>query len=48
MAIIEITDRIFSYDVHYDLVVKLESALMAFSCEVNGKTLGSVEASYRN
>ncbi|KFY82655.1 hypothetical protein V498_08516 [Pseudogymnoascus sp. VKM F-4517 (FW-2822)] len=38
----------FYYDVHYDLVVKLESALMVFACEVNGKTLGSVEASYRN
>ncbi|OCL10017.1 actin-like ATPase domain-containing protein [Glonium stellatum] len=34
-------------DVQYDLVVKLESALMTFSCEVNGKTLGSVEAKYR-
>jgi hypothetical protein len=37
-----------SYDVHYDLVVKLESALMTFSVEVDGKTLGSVEASYKN
>ncbi|ORY15235.1 hypothetical protein BCR34DRAFT_558917 [Clohesyomyces aquaticus] len=36
------------YDVYYDLVVRLESALMSFSTEVNGKTMGSVEASYRD
>ncbi|KAF2712359.1 hypothetical protein K504DRAFT_474745 [Pleomassaria siparia CBS 279.74] len=36
------------FDVHYELVVKLESALMTFSCQVDGKTLGVVEASYSN
>ncbi|KAF2113917.1 hypothetical protein BDV96DRAFT_688202 [Lophiotrema nucula] len=36
------------YEVDYELVVKLESALMTFSCEVGGKTLASVEASYRD
>lgn len=47
-AVSEIADRVSSYDIHYDLVVKLESALMTFSCEVKGKTLGAVEASYGN
>jgi len=36
------------FDVHYDLVVKLESALMTFSCEVDGKVMGSVEAKYKS
>ncbi|KAI9685583.1 MAG: hypothetical protein M1822_004441 [Bathelium mastoideum] len=36
------------YDADYDLVVRLESALMTFSCEVEGKTVGTVEANYRS
>ncbi|KAF2735606.1 hypothetical protein EJ04DRAFT_522759 [Polyplosphaeria fusca] len=36
------------YDVHYFLVVKLDSALMMFSCEADGETLAAVEATYRN
>jgi hypothetical protein len=36
-----------SYDVRYELVVKLASALMTFSCEFDGKTVGSVEANYK-
>jgi len=35
------------YDINFDLVVKLESALMTFSCEVDGKIMGSAEAKYR-
>ncbi len=36
-----------SLDIDYDLVVKTESALMTFSCEFDGKTVGSVEAIYK-
>ncbi|OXV07229.1 hypothetical protein Egran_05006, partial [Elaphomyces granulatus] len=34
------------YRVHYDLVVSLASALMNFSLEIDGKSMGSVEAKF--
>lgn len=34
------------YDVHYDLVISTKTAIMKFSLEVDGKEMGSVEASY--
>ncbi|TGO59388.1 hypothetical protein BCON_0045g00300 [Botryotinia convoluta] len=34
------------WDVHYDLVVAVSSAVMKFSLEVKGKEMGSVEAKY--
>ncbi|KAK3343434.1 Hsp70 family protein-like protein [Lasiosphaeria hispida] len=34
------------YEVHYDLVITLKSALMTFSLEMDGKPMGSVEASF--
>ncbi|KAI9882584.1 MAG: hypothetical protein M1823_005673 [Watsoniomyces obsoletus] len=34
------------YDIHFDLVVRLQSAVMTFSLESNGEELGSVEANY--
>ena len=37
-----------SYDVHYDLALKLESALMTFSLEIDGQTMGSAEAQYNS
>lgn len=35
-----------SYDVSFDLCVTLESAIMKFSMEINGKEMGSVYANY--
>ncbi|KAK4446880.1 actin-like ATPase domain-containing protein [Podospora aff. communis PSN243] len=35
-----------TYEVHYDLVVEIKSALMTFSRERNGKAMGSVTASF--
>jgi hypothetical protein len=35
-----------SYKVRYDLVVTLESALMKFSTEVDGKSMGTVDAKF--
>lgn len=35
-----------SYEVHYDLVVSLESALMTFSLEIDGQQMGKVEAKF--
>ncbi|EMR81826.1 putative hsp70 protein [Botrytis cinerea BcDW1] len=34
------------WDVHYDLVVTVSSAVMKFSLEIKGKEIGSVEAKY--
>ncbi|TGO25935.1 hypothetical protein BPAE_0069g00070 [Botrytis paeoniae] len=34
------------WDVHYDLVVAVSSAVMKFSLEIKGKEMGSVEAKY--
>lgn len=34
------------WDVHYDLVVAVSSAVMKFSLEIKGKKMGSVEAKY--
>ncbi|KAF5134081.1 hypothetical protein E5D57_004713 [Metarhizium anisopliae] len=36
-----------SYEFNYDLVVSLESAIMTFSLEVDGKTMGSVNVDYK-
>lgn len=38
---------IYSYEFNYDLVVSLESAVMTFSLEVDGKTMGSVNVDYK-
>jgi hypothetical protein len=35
-----------SYNVHYDLIVTLDSALMKFSLEVDGVAIGSVDAKF--
>ena len=35
-----------SFDVYYDLVITLESALMKFALETDGKAMGSVDAKY--
>ncbi|EFY98456.2 Hsp70 family protein [Metarhizium robertsii ARSEF 23] len=35
------------YEVHYNLVISLESAIMTFSLEVDGKTMGSVNVDYK-
>lgn len=35
-----------SWKVIYDLVITLQTAVMKFSLEVNGKELGSVEAKF--
>ncbi len=35
-----------SFDVTFELVVSLKSALMTFSLEVNGVSMGSVEAKF--
>jgi hypothetical protein len=35
-----------SYQVHYDLVITMESALMKFSAEFKGKEMGSVQPDY--
>ena len=35
-----------SYNVNYDLVITLESALMKFSLEMDGVSMGSVEAKF--
>lgn len=34
------------WDVHFDLVVTINSAIMMFSLEYNGEEMGSVEAKY--
>lgn len=34
------------YEVHYDLVVTIQAAVMKFSLEIDGKEMGSVEALY--
>ena len=34
------------YEIGYDLIVTLQSAMMKFSSEINGKEMGSVEAVY--
>jgi hypothetical protein len=39
-----LTDR--SYDVNFDLVVSLKSALMTFSLEVDGVSMGRVQAKF--
>ncbi len=39
-------DRRPYYDIRYDLAVTVQSAAMKFSLEIDGKELGSVEASY--
>jgi hypothetical protein len=36
-----------SYEVNYDLVVEIKSALMTFSLEIKGKAMGSVTASFK-
>jgi hypothetical protein len=36
-----------SFEVQYDLVVTLESALMKFSLEVDGQQMGMVQANFR-
>jgi hypothetical protein len=36
-----------SYQVYYDLVITMESALMKFSAEFKGREMGSVQADYR-
>lgn len=35
-----------SWELGYDLVVTLESAVMKFSLEIDGESLGSVDAKY--
>ncbi|KFG86767.1 putative hsp70 protein [Metarhizium anisopliae] len=35
------------YELHYDLVISLESAIMTFSLEVDGKTMGCVNVDYK-
>ena len=35
-----------SYNVHFDLVVTLDSALMKFSLEMDGVAIGSVDAKF--
>lgn len=37
---------IHSYDVTYDLVIAVASALMTFSLEFEGKSFGTVEAKF--
>lgn len=39
-------DEPISWEVHYDLVITLESALMKFALEIDGKSMGSVEAKF--
>ena len=34
------------YEVHYNLNVAFDTAMMRFSCEMDGKELGVVEAKY--
>jgi hypothetical protein len=34
------------YDVHYNLVVMIQSAVMKFSLEIGGEEMGSVDAKY--
>ena len=34
------------YQVHYNLNVTFDSAMMRFSCDMNGKEMGAVEAKY--
>lgn len=41
-------DRISSWLVSYDLVISFESAVMTFSMEIDGETLGSVEARFEH
>ena len=37
----------YYYEVHYNLAVTTQAAVMKFSLEINGKEMGSVEASYK-
>jgi hypothetical protein len=39
-------DGLTYYDVHYDLVITMQPAIMKFSLEFRGKEMGSVVASY--
>lgn len=39
-------DGLTYYDIHYNLVITMLPAMMKFSCEVRGKEVGSVSASY--
>ncbi|KAK4450231.1 hypothetical protein QBC34DRAFT_484501 [Podospora aff. communis PSN243] len=41
------TKGVIYYQVHYDLVITMESALMKFSAEFKGREVGSVQADYR-
>jgi hypothetical protein len=36
-----------SFEVHYELVVTLKSALMTFSLEIDGVAMGSVTATFK-
>lgn len=40
------TDAASSWEVHYDLVMSLDSAMMSFSLELDGETMGSVDAHF--
>ena len=39
---------VHSFDIHFDLIIRLESALMTFSLEIDGVKLGSVETKFHD
>ena len=40
------TDFCDSYEISYDVVIEMKSAVMTFSIEMDGKTVASVEVKY--